>query len=143
MNPNQTRCWRILTWNVRGINASWKWDAVKDKIVQSACDIFCLQETKKDNFDRMFLFKFCPSCFDSFEFIPSMGASGGILITWKGSLFSGQKIFSNQFGLSMEFTSLHNDASWVLTCVYGPCSANGKISFLDWLKNIEMPNSMD
>lgn len=39
----------------------------------------------------------------------------------------------------MEFTSLHNEMSWVLTCVYGPCTTEGKGLFLNWLKNIEIP----
>lgn len=43
----------------------------------------------------------------------------------------------------MEFTSIHNDASWVLTCMYGPCTAEGKILFFDWLKEIEMPDTVD
>ena len=66
-----------MFWNVRGINASWKWNAVRDKIVQSACDIACLQETKKEAFDRQFLNNFCPSNLDVFDCLPSMGASGG------------------------------------------------------------------
>jgi len=103
----------------------------------------CLQETKKEAFDRQFLNNFCPSNFDAFECLPSVGASGGILVIWRSSLFCGHRIFSNQFGLSMEFTSLHNDASWVLTCVYGPSTAEGKVSFLNWLKQIEIPNTVD
>lgn len=77
MDHNNSRNWNVLSWNVRGINATWKWDAVRNKILQSACDIFCLQETKKETFDASFLRKICPACFDSFEFLPSIGASGG------------------------------------------------------------------
>jgi len=43
----------------------------------------------------------------------------------------------------MEFTSIHNDTSWVLTCIYGPCTVEGKILFLDWLKEIQMPDTID
>jgi exonuclease III len=66
-----------MSWNVRGINARWKWDAIKDKIVQSSCDIVCLQEIKKDAFDRQFLRNICPPSFDALDFLPSVGASGG------------------------------------------------------------------
>lgn len=136
---NQNRCnrsWNVLTWNVRGINSNWKWDAVKDKISQSSCDIVCLQETKKETFDLAFLKNICPANFNCFEYLPSVGASGGILIAWKGLLFDGHKIFSNGFGISLEFSSLVDGAQWVLTCVYGPCTVDGKSAFLDWLKNI-------
>jgi hypothetical protein len=55
MDTNNVRNWVVLSWNVRGVNATWKWDAVKNKILQSAYDIVCLQETKKEMFDLHFL----------------------------------------------------------------------------------------
>jgi len=69
-----------MTWNVRGINSSWKWDPVRNKISEAQCDIFCLQETKKESFDIPFLREICPPSFDAFDFLPSMGALRGILI---------------------------------------------------------------
>ena len=39
--------WNVLFWNIRGINATDKWDDVKQKIEESACAIVCLQETKR------------------------------------------------------------------------------------------------
>lgn len=111
--------------------------------MQSACDIICLQETKKETFDVIFLKKICPAGFDSFEYLPSVGASGGILVAWKGALFKGNKIFSNDFCISLEFTSAHNNAQWILTAVYGPCTPEGKVIFVEWLKNIQMPQHID
>lgn len=72
---------------MRGINSSWKWDSVRNKIVEAKCDFVCLQETKKENFDASFLKKICPTSFDCFDFLPSVGASGGILVAWKGNFF--------------------------------------------------------
>lgn len=70
----------MLSWNVRGINSQTKWNAIKDKICDSACDIVCFQETKKENFDNSFLRNVCPPSIDSFELLPSVGASGGMVI---------------------------------------------------------------
>ena len=84
-----SRSWQILCWNIRGINATGKWDAVRDKIEESVCSIFCLQETKKEHFDHAFIRKLAPKRFDSFDFVPSMGASGGILVGWNSSIFRG------------------------------------------------------
>jgi len=64
--------------------------------------------------------------FDCFEFLPSIGASGGILIAWKDSLFRGNLLFTNDFALSIEFTSLHNNETWILTNVYGPYTPDRK-----------------
>ena len=69
--------WNILCWNVRGINAMEKCDAVRDKIEESACSVVCLQETKREHFEMSFIRKFAPRRFDHFDYIPSVGASGG------------------------------------------------------------------
>jgi len=82
------RDWNVLCWNVRGINDSDKWDAIRYKIEESNAGIFCLQETKKESFDIRFIRKFAPKRFDKFDFYPSLGASGGILVCWASSIFS-------------------------------------------------------
>lgn len=95
---------------------------------------------KKESFDATFLRKICPSGFDSFEVLPSQGASGGILIAWKSSVFSGEQIFSNEFAISVQLSSALDNTSWVLTLVYGPCSTEGKLAFTNWFKGINMNN---
>jgi hypothetical protein len=39
---HQTRKWKVLCWNVRGLNAKEKWEAIRDKISESGCDVICL-----------------------------------------------------------------------------------------------------
>ena len=78
-STTHVRNWKVLCWNVRGINSDTKWDCIRDKISELGCDIVCLQETKKEFFDIQFIKKICPSAFDSFEYFPSIGASGGII----------------------------------------------------------------
>lgn len=126
----------VLCWNIRWINSVEKWDSVRDKVVESGCDIFCLQETKREFFYLMYIRKFSPSSFDSFSFVPSVGNSGGILIVWKSSVFSCSELFQNRFAISMEFTSLCNGATWILTGIYGSCIHEDKRSFLGWLLGI-------
>ena len=81
--------WKILCWNVRGINSDKKWDSIRDKIKESNCDIICLQETKRENSDQHFLKKLCPPSFDAFEFLPSIGASGELLLFGNHICFRG------------------------------------------------------
>lgn len=88
-SPQKFWDWKVLCWNVRGLNADTKWNSVRDKIFESACDVICLQETKKNFFDENFIKNFCPPVFDAFHFLPSVGASGGIIIIWKSSLLDG------------------------------------------------------
>jgi exonuclease III len=65
--------WNILCWNIRGINVTPKWDAIHDKIEESACSIICLQETKKEHFDMSFIHNFAPKRFDRYDLVPSVG----------------------------------------------------------------------
>jgi hypothetical protein len=96
--------------------------ALTSKIEESGCDIICLQETKRENFDMDYLKQFCLKRFNKFEFLlPSIGASGGLLIVWNGSLFTRVLSFQNDFSLSVTFTSKITNETWILTNVYGPC----------------------
>lgn len=74
--------WNILYWNMRGMNSDAKCLALRNKIDESNCSIVCLQETKKEFFKHSFIRKCCPQRFDKFEFMPSEGASGGLIIIW-------------------------------------------------------------
>jgi exonuclease III len=104
-----TRTWKVLSWNVRAINSDKKWDAVRDRFVESSCDIICLQETKKDSFDKQFVNKICPSVFYAFDYISAIGASGGSIIIWKSCFFSTTRIFQNDYCLSVESSMFNND----------------------------------
>ena len=102
-----------------------------------------MQETKKESFDEHFIWKISPPQFDKFEYLPSRGASGGCITIWKSSVFDGSLAFMNEFGLSVHLTSTHTGANWVLTNIYGPCIAEKKDEFLDWLINVDMPMDCD
>lgn len=86
-STNKSRVWKVLYWNIRGLNAEKKWNAVRSKINETQCDIICLQETKREHIDSEFLKQFCPARIDTFEFLPSIGASGGTLTTWELNIF--------------------------------------------------------
>jgi hypothetical protein len=42
---------------------------------------------------------FCPKKLNTFVFLPSVGASGGIIIIWNYSLLNGELHFQNNFSL--------------------------------------------
>jgi exonuclease III len=128
----------VLCHNIRGINSDIKWNSVQNNIQETKTDIVCLQETKRSVFDLSYLGNFCPRSFDDFTYVPSIGNSGGTLITWKGSKFSGHVVFENQFAQSVELTTKTNGQKWTLTNIYAPCTTEGKGAFLDWFKNIQV-----
>jgi exonuclease III len=140
---DNNRTWKIMNWNIRGINSEKKWLALSNKIEESGCDIICLQETKREHFDLQYVKKFCPKKFSKFLFVPSVGASGGIIIIWNGSTFSGDLAFQNEFSLSVNLTNNLTNEKWLLTNIYGPCHCDQKAVVLEWFSNIDMPDNTD
>jgi len=103
--------WKVLSWNVWGIISDKKWNTIRDRVTVSSCDVLCLQETKHAHFDVMYIRQFCPSVYDSFVFLPLVGASGGSIIIWKSSTFSGSLLFQNNFATSILLSLVHNNSN--------------------------------
>lgn len=140
---NHTNCkrnWVILSWNIRGINSEGKWDAIKTKILESKCDILCLQETKREFFDEAYVKKFCPPHMNEFMFLPSVGASRGSITVWNSIKFAANTIFQNQYAQSAHFNCKLTGEEWFLTNIFAPCTSDRKIDFLQWFKGIAMPD---
>ena len=100
--------WKVVDWNVRGLNDKDKRLLVYNKIDESQCAVICLQETKCESFDHSFIRSFCPRRFDRFVFSPSVGASGGLITLWNSSIFEGQLLEVTRSAIRMSFTSKHN-----------------------------------
>jgi exonuclease III len=131
MNPAH-----ILVWNVRGLNAVTRCNAVRALVDSARIDILCLQETKKIDISWQFILSMLGSDFDNnFVFQPSVGASGGILIAWRSGLGPVQASRVDNHSVSVQFCPISNPPWW-LTCVYGPQGNQEKIQFLQELRNI-------
>ena len=102
--------------------------------------VACVQETKKESFDRSFIKNCCPKQFDNLAFSPSVGASGGILILWKSSLFTGTLVETKSFEIIINFQSVHSAQNWTLVVVYGPCQGELRDDFVHWLYNLNIPD---
>lgn len=57
---NSSKSWNVLCWNIRGLVAENKWESLKNKVTENQCDMICLQETKKEKFDILFIKLFLP-----------------------------------------------------------------------------------
>ena len=139
MNYTSTRDWKVLCWNVRGLNSIARQNAVREKIEHSQCAVICLQETKCETVDHNFIKSFCPRRFHQFAVVPSRGASGGILTIWNSAIFDGQLVDTKAFGIVIHFTSSDNAESWTLVNVYGPCEQQQRDIFVDWLYHLSIP----
>lgn len=125
----------MLCWNIRGIIDEAKWLPLRNKIDESSCSVVCLQETKRESFYITFVQKFAPRRFDSFEYSPSLGASGGILVLWNSSLFTAEVQEILSFAVVIQFTFTHNLQKWTLTTVYGPTRQSARSVFIEWFQS--------
>jgi exonuclease III len=137
------RTWFVLCWNIRGLNAKSKQLALLNAINISGCSVVCLAETKKCDFDKAFIKACCPRRFDEYLFIPSEGASGGLIIIWDSSVFSGMIMHCERFAISVHFTSKQSAKSWTLVNIYGPCTGDMRDEFVQWMFNLNIPPEED
>ena len=73
---------KILSWNVRGLGSRAKRKRVKDTISKATPDVVLLQETKLEILDDLVVRDVWESRFKGWECLPSVGASGGVLVIW-------------------------------------------------------------
>ena len=135
--------WNVLYWNVLGINSEEKQLEIRNAIEISGCSVVCFQETKRETFDASYVKLFCPKKFDMFEFVPSVGNSGGLITAWMSSVFTGVSVLSESFALGVRFTSTQSNDSWTLVNVYGPCADPNRALFTAWLFDLQIPNGED
>lgn len=134
---DHNRAINTLVWKIRGINSQAKWDALRDKISESAASIVCLQETKREVFDAAYLRKFCARNLNHFAFSPSVGASGGLLTIWNSNLYRGTLVHHNSFSITVKLDCNLSRKSFHLTNIYGPSNSVDKGAFIFWLYNLD------
>jgi endonuclease/exonuclease/phosphatase family metal-dependent hydrolase len=126
----------VLSWNICGLNSADKWIHMFAKIEESGASIVCLQESKKEDFDMNFIKSIAPRRLDKYAFVPSEGASGGLLIIWASNLFTGQVLLSECFGLAMQFQSTLSTDTFNVVNIYGPCEGILRENFIAWLYHL-------
>jgi len=132
MNPSN-----ILCWNVRGLNSRARQDSVRTLINSMKVDVVCLQETKMSQISHGSILTSLGSDFSYFVELPSVGASGGILVAWRHALGPATATRVDNFSVSVQFCPTNGQAWW-LTCVYGPQGDDNKVLFLQELREIRL-----
>ena len=123
--------------NIRRINCQEKWDAMRDKINESACHVLCLQEIKRESFNSFYIKKFYHKNLDKFAFSPSVGASGGLLTVWNSNLFDGSVVQANSYAVTVRWFCRLDNKTFFVTNIYGPANSLQKQGFVTWLMNLD------
>jgi exonuclease III len=128
----------LLWWNVRGLNDGAKRASVRNQIIATGATIVCFQETKISSWTRNLLVDTVGiEMANNVLFLPSMGASGGILIAAAERFFTLSHPHLTQDTISAKVTMLAENKTWTITGVYGPQSDADKIQFLQELTNLQ------
>lgn len=109
----------ILNWNIRGMNSPRKRQALSDYIRHYQVDMIAIQETKKDTFSDRILRNIAPR-FDIWIYLPSHGASGGILFGGDSNKIEITQHSLHQFCIDIHLINKLDQNAWQFTIVYGP-----------------------
>jgi hypothetical protein len=94
----------ILIWNIRGLNSAARQHSVRELVDSSKTNVVCFQETKMLVIPRRLMLSMLDSDFDTnFISLPSVGASGGILVAWRQGLRPTGATRIDNFSVSVQF----------------------------------------
>ena len=110
---------KIHIWNVRGLNSRSRQDVVRTLVDSARVDVVCLRETKMPSISPRDVFSMLRADFNQFILLPSIGASGGILVTSGRDVGVTGLTRDDNHSMLVQFSS-RNNHPWWLTCVYGP-----------------------
>jgi len=79
---------RLLSWDVRGINDLRKRDVLKFFLRDWKCDLICLQETKLEDVSLSVIRSLLGHYSVGFFFLKVVGASVGIIVMWDKNIFN-------------------------------------------------------
>jgi len=106
------------------------------EMISASSDIVLLQETKLPDVPLHKRLSFLPRRLDEITFIPSIGAVGGIITAWNGSVLRSSSTYTTPHTLSTAFTSTSSSLAFTITNIYAPASPKGRPDFLDELRSI-------
>jgi len=121
----------MLCWNVRGLNDGAKRASVRNPVLSTGATIVCLQKIKISTWTRSLLVETIGvELANNVAFLPSVGASGGILIAASDRFFNISQPHLTAHTVSTTITMLAENKTWTITGVYGPQSDADKLLFL-------------
>uniref|UniRef100_A0A8I6WU41 Endonuclease/exonuclease/phosphatase domain-containing protein n=1 Tax=Hordeum vulgare subsp. vulgare TaxID=112509 RepID=A0A8I6WU41_HORVV len=94
---------KLLCWNIRGFDLTGRRQQLIDYLRQEEIDIVDLQETIRQDFSMLELQRLSHHHF-SWQWLPAMGHSGGILLDVREDAFTVEDMDRGEFFVSMDIT---------------------------------------
>ncbi|KAL5169552.1 putative plastid-lipid-associated protein 11, chloroplastic [Glycine soja] len=117
-----------------------KWTAIRRIIMKQKVDLVCIQETKKDSFDKLICQSMWGDSSVSWDFVPSTQASGGLLCMWSNSDFQVERRVKGRHFLMLVGKWVKENQWLHIVNVYAPCDQAGKRILWDELSHLKASN---
>jgi exonuclease III len=127
----------IISWNIRGLNATARCLTVHETLAATSGHIACLQETKLQTVDTALDSFLKAYKLDKFAYKHAAGTRGGILLLWNDSHVDINNIRIGRYTLSANITLRHRMSHFVITAVYRPSRRTEKVSFLKHMRGLK------
>ena len=111
---------KLLSWNVRGANDSFKRKIIKTFIRNQKVDLLCIQETKIQPMSEGVVRSLGSGRFLDWRALDANGVARGLLICWDKRSLEILDWEEGQFSLSCKFRNVEDGVVWVFTRVCGP-----------------------
>jgi exonuclease III len=130
--------YKILTWNVRGMNNVARQEDIKQVVNMFKPDIVCIQETKIALITPAIIRSTLGRDYESsFIFKPAEGTRGGIIIAARDPCIQFQNPIVKNHSISAQIIDCRLVDPWLITGVYGPQGDLEKAMFIRELKGIK------
>ena len=130
----------ILSYNSRGLGRGVKWAAIRRIISKHKVDLVCIQETKRENFNKYICQAIWGDSTAQWDYVPSVQAAGGLLCMWNNSTLEVVRRVKSRSFLMLEGRCILNDQRLVIVNVYAPCDLDGKKALWDDLRQLKVSN---
>ncbi|XP_026451782.1 uncharacterized protein LOC113352132 [Papaver somniferum] len=132
---------KLISWNLRGLNAYDKQVALRDMIAAHRCMVCSIQETKIQHLSSWFVRQIWYDSYFGWDFIPSQGSvgnSGGLLTIWDSANLEllDKKVGLNSISCLLRYRS--TSFKFIVTNAYSPCDFNLREDF--WRDLAEIRN---
>ena len=125
----------ILSWNMRGLNSTYRQKVIHDLIAIHSPNVFCVQETKV-SIEVMPQLASCIWYASHCQSIGSQGNSRGLALFWDPHKISPLWWISSHYSISMVATTLDSGETILVTNVYAPIDIHGKIHLWDHIRYV-------
>jgi exonuclease III len=130
--------YKILSWNVRGLNSRTKQKDARQMVNMSRPDLACLQETKIEEMTVECIRNTLGAAYENnFITLPIEGARGSIVLATNADLLKLSNLIQSAHTVSADVTDLRRNRCWTISTVYGPQGDLEKRMFIRELKQLK------